>query len=556
MALCFYENRTKSHFEVTDMKRWFVILLLLLLLLPIAGFIVAAPIPASMISGVTVMHHETGDTHYYALNENEAADLSAGLLNGTKNFIPAEAQDTFELKVHVGRILYIPYHVTVSRDQSVNIRRAGGSAVQSTSPLFFYTHESFTGMHEHAQPPILGIRNFEYLFFPEMSAAEWTYRRSDGSWSGAFPEGYSGAVRAGLISDTETVPVVYAVDAPPALSVDPVPDSISLQVTDPAGNLCFDDLVERLYLPVFAHNGVYRYQLEMNWSDEHVPYRGSYTTSFPLEVKLPPVYEFPISVVQGELVEFRFRHFPQDALPVIEQTISDSIRFYPMDDGHIAYLPTHYGTETGTHTIRYGLEGEPLMAAHITVQPREFRIQHLSIDPSIEAATRNEEAIAQSARYYGPARDVSSPERYYTEPFMIPVRGRLTTEFGQTRYVNNAPTSYRHSGLDIAAPTGTPISAVNRGRVVLSMDLILQGKTVVIDHGQGLFSVYFHLHELYAEADQIVDRGEIIGTVGTTGFSTGPHLHLTMSYYRHNLEPGHFLVGEPITYQNASQHLQ
>jgi murein DD-endopeptidase MepM/ murein hydrolase activator NlpD len=121
--------------------------------------------------------------------------------------------------------------------------------------------------------------------------------------------------------------------------------------------------------------------------------------------------------------------------------------------------------------------------------------------------------------------------------------------------VNDAPTSFRHSGLDIAAPTGTPIVATNNGRVTLSMDLILTGNTIVIDHGQGLFSVYYHMHERFVEEGHLVERGETIGTVGSTGFSTGPHLHFTMSYYRHNLEPGYFLVGEPITFENAHRYL-
>jgi murein DD-endopeptidase MepM/ murein hydrolase activator NlpD len=257
------------------------------------------------------------------------------------------------------------------------------------------------------------------------------------------------------------------------------------------------------------------------------------------------------TIVQGELVAFYARNLPQGVMPVLEQDIAPGLQFYPHADGYVAYLPTHYGTAPGEYQLAYGLEGEPLKESTLIVLPREFHIQHLRVDGGIVAATRNEAAYAQFARYFHPARETSADERYYNEPFVLPVSGRLTTEFGETRYVNDAPTSSRHSGLDIAAPTGTPIVATNNGRVTLSMDLILTGNTIVIDHGQGLFSVYYHMHELFVEEGQLVERGETIGTVGSTGFSTGPHLHFTMSYYRHNLEPGYFLVGEPITFENA-----
>lgn len=104
------------------------------------------------------------------------------------------------------------------------------------------------------------------------------------------------------------------------------------------------------------------------------------------------------------------------------------------------------------------------------------------------------------------------------------------------RYVNDALTSYRHSGTDYAVPKGTPVKAPNNGRVNLSMFLTLTGNTVVIDHGLGLFSVYFHMDSLNVEKGQMVVKGDSIGTVGSTGFSTGPHLHYTTSIGKVNFD--------------------
>ena len=207
---------------------------------------------------------------------------------------------------------------------------------------------------------------------------------------------------------------------------------------------------------------------------------------------------------------------------MLELEIEGRLKLFPFEDGYVAYLPTHYGTAPGEYRLVYGLEGEILNESTLKVLPRDFHIQHLRVNAGIVASTRNEAAYEQFNRYFPKARETSSDERYYNEPFILPVSGRLTTEFGQTRYVNNAPTSYRHSGLDIAAPTGTTVLAANYGRVTLAMNLILTGNTIVLDHGQGLFSVYYHMHELFAEEGQFVERGEPIGTVGSTGFSTDP----------------------------------
>ncbi len=332
---------------------------------------------------------------------------------------------------------------------------------------------------------------------------------------------------------------------------------MTLRVTDPAGTVRYDDVLETLKLPLFPYNGRHEYDVTMVWDNNNQTYRGSASANFSIDMDLPLAFEPPGPVaVQGEMLAFQFRHVPEEAELVLQQNVSGGdVPLYPLEDGYVAYLPTHYGNSPGEYQFSYGLQGETLHQSKLTLLPRDFHIQYLTVDAGVAAATRNEEASAMTAKYFTPSRNESAPDRYYTEDFVVPLRGRLSTEFGETRYVNNAPTSYRHSGLDIAAPTGTPIVAVNRGRVVLAMELITQGNTVVIDHGQGLFSVHFHMDELLTTANTIVERGETIGTVGSTGFSTGPHLHFTMSYYRHNLEPGHFLVGEPITYQNAAYHL-
>lgn len=524
----------------------FVFIIMMLLL---TAFIF--PLPVSLVSGITVEHLASGTTSYHALDQDDASALLQGLSGEasaeTSEEALAHSMASFMMTLHTRWLPNRQYEISGSTDEILFTRRTSRQPSISRHPAFFYLHPAFQPLYDHATPPTIQIQGLDNVFHPPVTQAIWEFQRIDGSWT------TSSQVRD--LSHDSVLPVDPSNDSL-TLNLDPYPDEIWLQVTDPSGDMRYKDFWENSTLPIFPYNGRHNYQLTFSWTDEEQPYRGALTSAFSLEMNLPPEFQIPgPHALQGEMLVFHARHLPDGATPVFQHSLTEQVDFYPLEDGVAAYIPTHYGTRPGEYVLSYGLEGEPLQEATLTLNPRDFHIQYLTIDAGVAAATRNEEAAAMTAKYFSPARDHSNPERYYSEPFMIPVKGRLTTEFGETRYVNNAPTSYRHSGLDIAAPTGTPVVATNRGRVVLAMDLITQGKTVVMDHGQGLFSVYFHLDELKTVENTVVERGEIIGTVGTTGFSTGPHLHFTMSHYRHNLEPGHFLVGEPITYQNAVHYL-
>nr|WP_246362538.1 M23 family metallopeptidase [Paenibacillus alba] len=131
------------------------------------------------------------------------------------------------------------------------------------------------------------------------------------------------------------------------------------------------------------------------------------------------------------------------------------------------------------------------------------------------------------------ARSKSEPAFLFSGPFVKPIEGILTTPYGYTRYVNGKYDS-AHLAVDLAAKEGTPIKATNDGVVALADSLYLTGNSIYIDHGMGLFSQYAHLSELRVKTGDRVKQGDIIGLVGTTGFSTGPHLHFT--FWAHNVQ--------------------
>ena len=257
---------------------------------------------------------------------------------------------------------------------------------------------------------------------------------------------------------------------------------------------------------------------------------------------------------QGDMLRINVYHANSSSELSLVQDLYPGFKWYDSNGVILGYIPTNYHTSPGVHSLKLkDSRTGKIITKNIQVVSRDFRVQYLTVDPNVEASTRNDEANAQYRKYFNPAREVSSPVKYYSEPFILPTKGRITTEFGETRTVNSAPTSYRHSGLDIAAPTNTEVLATNAGKVTLAMHLTLTGNSIVIDHGEGLFSVYFHLEKLFVSKGDLVSRGQLIGGVGSTGFSTGPHLHFTMSHFSTNVEPGFLIYNQPVTKNNYQE---
>lgn len=118
----------------------------------------------------------------------------------------------------------------------------------------------------------------------------------------------------------------------------------------------------------------------------------------------------------------------------------------------------------------------------------------------------------------------------------LPAQGPLSSPFGLRRFFNNQPRK-PHSGIDIAAPRGTPIVAPANGKVILTGDFFFNGNSVFLDHGQGLITMYCHMDTIDVKEGEIINRGEKLGTIGMTGRVTGPHLHWSVSMNNARIDP-------------------
>lgn len=135
----------------------------------------------------------------------------------------------------------------------------------------------------------------------------------------------------------------------------------------------------------------------------------------------------------------------------------------------------------------------------------------------------------------------TSPEREWSGRFEAPVNAPVSDVFG-TRRVFNGATKSVHQGLDYRVPPATPVSAINRGTVLLAQPLYFEGNCVVLDHGQGLLTLYLHLSEIKVKAGDQVERGQLIGLSGATGRATGPHLHIAVRWQGIYLDPAALLT--------------
>jgi murein DD-endopeptidase MepM/ murein hydrolase activator NlpD len=219
--------------------------------------------------------------------------------------------------------------------------------------------------------------------------------------------------------------------------------------------------------------------------------------------------------------------------------------FDPAAGEWVALAGVDYDAKPGRHPL--ALEGvtrdgeRRAFSESVTVAKGYYRTTALTVprqyvEPDAETLKR----IQQEREVKAAAFRTSDPARLWSGAFAAPVRSVTTAEYGSARTYNGVRQSV-HQGLDYRAATGTPVAAVNGGRVALARDLFFEGGCIVIDHGQGLMTIYMHLSEFKVQEGDRVERGQVIALSGGTGRATGPHLHLAVRWQGLYLDPATLL---------------
>ncbi|MBN1327803.1 MAG: M23 family metallopeptidase [Candidatus Cloacimonetes bacterium] len=170
----------------------------------------------------------------------------------------------------------------------------------------------------------------------------------------------------------------------------------------------------------------------------------------------------------------------------------------------------------------------------ITSLPQKYTDQ--PSDPELQNRIRQESRSITDTR-----KKIYKNAVFYDFDLSLPVdSARISSEFGNQRIINDVPRT-PHNGIDLACPYGTEVKAAGNGKIALTGDYYYNGKFVLIDHGGGLNSIYMHLSEITVNIDDPVDKGTVIGLVGSTGRSTGAHLHWGVDWNGRRIDPALFL---------------
>jgi biotin carboxyl carrier protein len=211
----------------------------------------------------------------------------------------------------------------------------------------------------------------------------------------------------------------------------------------------------------------------------------------------------------------------------------------------LAVLGLALSVEPGDYHVEVTQPGSGETKLPFKVLDKKYSVQQLKVPPGqVNLSPENEARVASETEKVRAALYGFSASAPSTLRLVQPVPGRRSSSFGLRRMFNGESRN-PHSGMDIAAPTGTPIKAPLDGRVVDVGNYFFNGNNVIVDHGQGLLTMYCHLSKIRVEVGQTLKRGEVLGDVGATGRVTGPHLHWGVSLNGAMVDPALFLPPPP-----------
>ncbi|TAJ09016.1 MAG: M23 family metallopeptidase [Nitrospirae bacterium] len=248
-------------------------------------------------------------------------------------------------------------------------------------------------------------------------------------------------------------------------------------------------------------------------------------------------------------------HVPVKGQPadIAGRFLSRRVPFFQGASGPVGLLGIDMQDAPGTHELSVEVtdaQGSRRLSYNVLVIKEKYPVQHLTL-PKDKVDLDEESLVRVKAEQeqVKTALEEVSPERFWEGGFVEPVHGTISGAFGRVRIINGQARS-PHNGEDIAAPLGADVVAMNDGVARLTVDHFFSGKGVFVDHGLGLYSMYFHLLDITVQNGERVKRGQVIGKVGASGRATGPHLHWGVRLNGARVNPYSLLalsVGHPLS---------
>ncbi|MDX1689119.1 MAG: LysM peptidoglycan-binding domain-containing protein [Candidatus Promineifilaceae bacterium] len=238
------------------------------------------------------------------------------------------------------------------------------------------------------------------------------------------------------------------------------------------------------------------------------------------------VFAGPIPMSQGRTMSVYVEH----ALPGEPRGAfaNQTLRFAPHGEGYVALVGLDAFTEPGRYALQLEGMGQQSwwpFSQDVQVTSSNYPTQTINVPAELEPLL-DPEIRAEEDAFLSDIYGTFTPEQQWQGPFQLPVTNTVVTAgYGGIRSYNGGPFDIFHTGVDFGGGVGTPIAAPAAGTVVFSNTLELRGNTVIIDHGLGVMSGYYHLSEIAVNVGDRVAPGQVIGYGGNTGLSTGPHLH-------------------------------
>ncbi len=216
--------------------------------------------------------------------------------------------------------------------------------------------------------------------------------------------------------------------------------------------------------------------------------------------------------------------------------LGKKIKFYRTGKEYlIALIPVEVSTQPGDYTVSIK-DGEERQNLNVKVKSYEFPSMKLTVsEDKVTLSAKDEKRVEEEYLLQNKLWEMSS-KKAWNGGFIMPTDTPVSEKFGVIRIFNEKKNSV-HRGIDLKGKTGTPVRAINFGRVVLRKNLFYGGDTLILDHGMGLLSVYMHMSEFKVPEEAVVEKGEIIGFVGMSGRATGPHLHMSVKLQGVSVNP-------------------